>query len=191
MKRNKDPDQPTIESLEGTVSAENKFVDSKFPADETSLLWKDVGESWSTAGEVEVWKRISDLYADGKAQNDGHTLFGSNGVTPEDIFQGSIGNCWFMSAISAIAEKPGRVESLFLNDTNEIEPMGIYGINMKALGVNHTILVDDYIPGYEWYDWFYPMFADIKGDNSVWAAILEKAYSKFHGNYKHTVGGWP
>ena len=135
--------------------------------------------------------RISEVYADGKEQGGGYSLFGENGVTPKDIFQGSIGNCWFMSAISAIAEKPGRVESLFLNPTNAIEPAGIYGINMKALGVPHTILVDDQLPGEDWYGWFYPKFAEIKGDKSVWAAILEKAYAKYHGNYKHTIGGWP
>lgn len=147
MKRNKNPDQQTWESLKDTVSAENPFVDADFPADITSLLWKDVGESWGTADKVEKWMRISDVYADGKEQGGGYSLFGENGVTPKDIFQGSIGNCWFMSAISAIAEKPGRVESLFLNPTDAIEPSGIYGINMKALGVPHTILVDDQIPG--------------------------------------------
>ena len=133
-----------------------------------------------------MWKRIKDVYGGGD-----YSLFGSSGVTPKDIFQGSIGNCWFMSAISAIAEKPGRVEKLFLNPENAIEPAGIYGINLKALGVNHTILVDDFIPGYEWNEQFYPMFAGVEGDKSVWGAVIEKAYAKFHGNYKHTIGGWP
>ena len=49
-RRNKDPDQVTIESLASTVSANSPFVDTAFPANETSLLWTDVGESWSTAG---------------------------------------------------------------------------------------------------------------------------------------------
>jgi calpain-15 len=92
-----------------------------------------------------VWKRIKDVYGDGT-----YSLFGSNGVTPKDIYQGSIGNCWFMSALSAIAEKPNRVESMFLN--NQIEPTGVYGVNLYALGVPHTVLVDDFIPGYDWND---------------------------------------
>ena len=186
-KRNKDPDQATLATLMETVTEATPFVDSAFPADETSLLWAEVGETWSTAGEVEVWKRIKDVYGGGD-----YSLFGSNGVTPRDIFQGSIGNCWFMSALSAIAEKPGRVEKLFLNPTNEIEPLGIYGIQMKALGVNHTVLIDDFLPGYmNWNDEFRPLFAGVQGDNSVWGAVIEKAFAKFHGNYKHTVGGWP
>lgn len=55
-----------------------------------------------------------------------------------------------MSALSAIAEKPNRVESMFLN--NQIEPTGVYGVNLYALGVPHTVLVDDFIPGYDWND---------------------------------------
>ena len=97
-----------------------------------------------------------------------------------------------MSALSAIAEKPNRVESLFVNPNGgEINPKGVYGVTMRALGVPHTVLVDDYLPGWEWDNQFYPLFAEVKGDKSVWGAIIEKAFAKFHGNYKHTVGGWP
>ena len=152
-------------------------------------MWSDANEYWNTAYEVTQWKRISDVYGDGS-----YSLFGSNGVTPKDIFQGSIGNCWFMSALSAIAEKPGRVEKMFVNSNGgEINQTGVYGINMYALGVPHTVLVDDFLPGFTWSEGgeFVPMFADVKGDKSVWGAIVEKAFAKFHGNYKHTVGGWP
>ena len=50
------------------------------------------------------------MYGDGK-----YSLFGNEGVTPKDILQGSIGNCWLISAVSAIAEIPKRVENMFLN----------------------------------------------------------------------------
>ena len=62
---------------------------------------------------------------------------------------------------------------------------------MYALGVPHTIIVDDFIPGWAWNDNFYPLFAGVRGDKSLWGAIIEKAFAKFHGNYMHTVGGWP
>ena len=53
-----------------------------------------------------------------------------------------------MSALSAIAEKPNRVESMFVDTFGgEINPAGVYGVNMYALGVPITVLVDDFLPG--------------------------------------------
>ena len=80
-KRNKDTSLPTLESLQGTVSAASPWVDASFPADETSLVWADAGETWDTADEVTEWKRISEAFGDGN-----YSLFGTNGVTPKDIF---------------------------------------------------------------------------------------------------------
>ena len=118
-------------------------MDTSFPADDTSIFWKDAYEDdWGTAADGIEWRRIRDVYGDGT-----YTLFGSNGVTPKDIFQGAVGNCWFLTALSAIAEKPNRVERMFLNSGNAINPSGLYGINMYALGLPHTVLVDDLIAG--------------------------------------------
>ena len=56
-----------------------------------------------------------------------NTLFGENHITPMDVKQGNdIGNCWFMSSISAMAEYDGRVEKLFLN--KERSASGIYAV---------------------------------------------------------------
>ena len=91
-----------------------------------------------------------------------------------------------MTAVSAIAEKPERVEKMFLNTLNAIEAKGIYGVNMYALGVPHTIIVDDYIPMYEGGG---NVFAGIPDDKSVWGAIIEKAFAKLYGNYYHVEAG--
>ena len=86
-----------------------------------------------------MWKRASEVFSD-------HTLFGSKGVTPQDMRQGTIGNCWFISAASALSEVPGRVEKLFLNANNEVSKAGIYAVNFYTLGVPHTVVVDDWLP---------------------------------------------
>ena len=39
-----------------------------------------------------------------------------DGISPSDIYQGGIGDCYFLSSISAIAEKPMRVERLLLEE---------------------------------------------------------------------------
>ena len=68
----------------------------------------------------------------------------------------------------------------------------MYGVNIYALGVPHTIIVDDWIPfvrvGHNSYQTLSARFPDSK---SVWPLILEKALAKYHGNYYHLEGGSP
>ena len=45
-----------------------------------------------------------------------------------------------------LAEKKGRMEKVFLNKDNALNANGIYAINVYALGVPHTIVVDDWLP---------------------------------------------
>jgi hypothetical protein len=73
-------------------------------------------------------------------------MWGTNGIDPMDVRQGAVGNCWFMAACSALAEKDKRLEQIFLNTSGYINPDGIYGINIYTLGVPHTVIVDDYMP---------------------------------------------
>ena len=103
--------------------------------------------------------------------------------------QGEIGNCWFISAASALAEKKGRMESVFLN--NEVSANGIYGVNFYTLGVPHTVIVDDYLPLLKEGDGNTTNGAKVGTDGSLWPTILEKAFAKYHGNYSHMVGGDP
>ena len=96
-----------------------------------------------------------------------------------------------MAAASAIAEKPNRLEKVFLNHEAKLVEQGIYGVNVYLLGVPHTILVDDYLPLKEDFGGFKTYFAHIGHDTSLWGAILEKAFAKLHGNYQRIIGGDP
>ena len=117
------------------------------------------------------------------------TLFGREGIHPGDIRQGAIGNCWFISAASAVSEIPGRLEKVFLNNSNGLSKNGIYGVNIYTLGMPHTILVDDYLPlaadRYSDNTSYRTLFSHVGKDKSVWGSILEKAFAKYHGNYDH------
>ena len=106
---------------------------------------------------------------------------------PGDIKQGKIGNCWFLAGAAAIAEKPERLKSVFVN--SEISNEGIYALNMYALGVPITITIDDRVP--LWDGTERTLFADIGKDKSLWAPILEKAFAKLYGSYARLVSGDP
>ena len=94
-----------------------------------------------------------------------------------------------MAGASAVAEVPGRIERIFLNNSNALSKTGIYGINIYALGVPLTILIDDYLPVKEFNDNLF--FGKAGKDDSVWGSLLEKAFAKLHGNYDHIEGGNP
>ena len=94
-----------------------------------------------------------------------------------------------MSAASALAEIPGRIERIFLNNDNKVNEHGIYGVNFYTLGIKHTVIVDDYLPLDS--DWGTTLFAHVGSDNALWGPILEKAFAKYHGNYEHIIGGHP
>ena len=84
-----------------------------------------------------------------------------------------------MSAISAVAEIPGRIDDFFV--TKDFSDNGIYAVQMYALGVPFTQIVDDWMPMDERNA--NTFFAGVGKDGSAWGAIAEKAFAKRYGNY--------
>ena len=162
------------------------FEDYSFRHTSSNIFaWSDAHETNRWANHGVTWKRVKDAFA-------GHTMFGTNGITPQDMRQGSIGNCWFISAASALAEVPGRVEKIFLNANNEISANGIYAVQLYTLGIPHTVIVDDWLPlRQENNGEFATLFAKVSEDSAIYGPILEKALAKYHGNYSHIIGGDP
>lgn len=107
------------------------------------LYWQDMfSENYGQVASLE--DRITMMRL--KPQFPDNMLWGTDGITPLDVRQGAVGNCWFMAACSALAEKPERLEKLFLNSDATLNAEGIYGVNIYTLGVPHTVIVDDIIP---------------------------------------------
>jgi hypothetical protein len=99
------------------------------------------------------------------------------GIDPNDIKQGFLPDCWFLSALSSLAERPELVKRLIL--TKEYNKEGIYRIKLCKNGEWTVVTVDDYIPCYFMGG---PMFSRANGDE-LWVLLLEKAYAKLHGCY--------
>lgn len=45
-------------------------------------------------------------------------------IEPNDIIQGQLSDCWFLCAVSALAERPALIERIFV--TKEYNDQGIY-----------------------------------------------------------------
>ena len=169
------------------LSGSSKFTDSTFPTSD-ALYWYDMGneksKEMSRIRNVE-WKRASEVF------DDSYTLWGTNGITPHDIEQGSIGNCWYLAAAAALAEYPERLDRVVENG-NDLNDPGIYAFHFYALGVPYTQIIDDYLPLKEdyWNGGYSTIFGHIGDDKALWGPLMEKAFAKLHGNYQHIIGGW-
>jgi hypothetical protein len=53
-------------------------------------------------------------------------------IEPNDIKQGSLGDCYFLSSLSVIAERPNRISNMFV--TKEVNSESIYAVNITKNG---------------------------------------------------------
>ena len=67
-----------------------------------------------------------------------------NGIDPNEIVQGSLANCYFLSTMSVMAENSHRIIQTFMQ--NEAKNWGIVGVNMTKNGRKMRVILDDYIP---------------------------------------------
>lgn len=116
-----------------------------------------------------------------------------NGIDPNDIMQGALGDCWLLSAVSALAEFPAFIEdSLFV--TKRLSPTGRYELRMyDAAEARFKIVVfDDAIPCAppKWWEWPRPLFAQ-PSQNEIYILLIEKCFAKLAGSYSKLSGGYP
>ena len=88
-------------------------------------------------------------------------------VEPADIIQGELGDCYFLSALSALAEQGFRIKNLF--PSLEISPNGIYMARILHNGEYQEVVIDDYFPVNENNKSF---FAKPAGGTEIWVMVL-------------------
>ena len=137
-----------------------------------------VAKKWTSI----TWKKASEIPS---LKNASHKMdIFPEKVSPNDVVQGGLGDCWFLTAISALAEYPERIKKLFLNDKHESNAANIYGIKICKNGIWENVIVDDWLP----IRYNQPVFSKSNG-KFVWVPIIEKAYAKAHGSYKAIESG--
>ena len=75
-----------------------------------------------------VWKRPSEL----QGFHEDRSLWGSERVSPKVSRQGALGDCWFLSSASALAEVPERIHKIFVNDKYPTD--GAFEVNFHVRG---------------------------------------------------------
>lgn len=100
-----------------------------------------------------------------------------------DIIQGGLGDCYFLAAISSIAEKPERLRRLFLSKKNHGN--GIYAVAMCINGIWEEIIMDDFAPCHK----NNKLAFNTSKTNELWVVLLEKAWAKVHGGYLNIEAG--
>lgn len=128
---------PTLTYEHATQSvAETKesFSDPEFPATNTTIGPLTAGDNVvaGPGGEI-VWKRAQEFITGTPC------LFET--ISPTDILQGTLGDCYLLSAISVLAEKPERIRKLFVNQGDAADGNGVYAVRMVADGVPKEIVI--------------------------------------------------
>lgn len=112
------------------------------------------------------------------------------GFKAEDLRQGGVGDCWFMSALAVVAERPDLIIRLFCGETARNQA-GCYQLRLFLDGAWQAVSVDDRLPCTAQQrrpDGSGLAYSRADGQQ-LWTPLLEKAYAKAHGSYKAISGG--
>lgn len=169
------------------------FVDKNFPPNQMSLKALDPktgikkkshfkhGEKALSQGTIDFieWKRPKDAF------EKQYYLF-KDEICYDDVKQGSIGDCYLMSVLAALSQRPDLIQGAFKTQT--VNPDGFYEIFFYEKGEKKIMFIDDhliltkskYLKNFE--------FAKPNGEE-LWVMLLEKAYAKYEGGFSNIIGG--
>jgi len=104
----------------------------------------------------------------------------------DDVRQGALGNCWFVGALSVVAEQPQLIRRIFLStDGDAANPNGVYQLRLCRAGVWRTVLVDDLLPCTP-----HGLLAYSKAARrQLWVPLVEKAAAKLFHSYDNLASG--
>jgi calpain-15 len=155
------------ENYTDIIKSGEPFKDENFLPDSSSLFNPNFTKL--SSGEMKTWKKFTWKRAPEHFKGEEFSVF--HGIEPNDIKQGNLGNCYFLSALSSMAEFPQRIKDIF--PIHKVNSAGCYPMNLCVNGQFIIIIVDDYFP----YDPLNEVPAFSKAnENELWVLLLEKAW---------------
>jgi len=204
------PQQPKQRQLPGAVRTEEagreleqvQAVERRCKR-ENHTRYEDPEFKPYVAKNVDRWCRPEEItYHDGHAPVMGSlwSLVGTSSFewvlfrgppSSDDVRQGGLGDCWFLSSLAALAEfKDGRFIRALLPQQSVLHPLGVYVVRLCLGGCWRSIVVDDLLPCVGGTTGTHTSLAYCTTRRAqLWASVVEKAYAKACGSYERLVGG--
>ncbi|XP_062514426.1 calpain-15-like isoform X2 [Corticium candelabrum] len=153
------------------------FVDPSFPHSSRSLY---LNPRHSDNPRVTQWLRPPQIVRVDQSRSEWVV---SRTPRPSDIMQGVLGNCWFLSALAVLAERPELVEKIIVTRQKCFE--GAYQVRLCKDGRWQIILVDDCFPCNKYNRLVYSQARRAQ----LWVPLIEKAMAKLYSCYEALRGG--
>ena len=143
-------------------------MDNEFPATQ-STIGSSNNSKINNLCQSLAWLRPAQIF------NSEFKLF--DGIDENDIKQGSLGVCYMLASVSALAADPENIKRIFVFHDLKV---GFYVLRLYKNGIPIYLVVDDLIPCNKMTK--SPLFTKPIG-KEIWVLLIEKAWAKMVGNY--------
>ncbi|KAI2804038.1 Calpain-15 [Blomia tropicalis] len=162
------------------------FSDTSFPTTNRSLYFVPQQNNPSKTNKI-YWLRPKDMRPPESVDPKSPILklpwCVANQPIAGDIVQGILGNCWLLSALAVLVEKPALLDKLLA--TKELSDKGIYRLRLYRDGKLTSVIVDEQFPCTSRRQLIYSSAKR----KQLFVPLIEKAMAKMYGCYESLVSG--